>query len=129
MSKEICMTNEQREIHRKKRVLGHAARVGNVSKACRVGSGLGSSSAERCAAGQSSVDSWRFPGISSLLERVCEIDQLLVAGLSADERVADRHAEDIAGGNGDAGVAGDRRTSIVPGYIADGIRLPRELTQ
>ena len=35
MSKEICMTNEQREIHRKKRVLEHAERVGNVNKTCR----------------------------------------------------------------------------------------------
>jgi hypothetical protein len=34
MSKEICMTNEQREIHRKKRVLEHAERVGNVNKTC-----------------------------------------------------------------------------------------------
>ena len=30
MSKEICRTNEQREIHRKKRVLEHAERTGNV---------------------------------------------------------------------------------------------------
>ena len=35
MSKEICMTNEQREIHRKKRVLEHAERIGNVNKTCR----------------------------------------------------------------------------------------------
>jgi hypothetical protein len=35
MSKEICMTNEQREIHRKKRVLEHAVRMGNVNKTCR----------------------------------------------------------------------------------------------
>ena len=35
MSKEICMTHEQREIHRKKRVLEHAERMGNVNKTCR----------------------------------------------------------------------------------------------
>ena len=35
MSKEICMTNEQREIHRKKRVLEHAERIGSVNKTCR----------------------------------------------------------------------------------------------
>ena len=29
------MTNEQREIHRKKRVLEHAERMGNVNKTCR----------------------------------------------------------------------------------------------
>ncbi|MCP4900608.1 MAG: transposase, partial [bacterium] len=29
------MTNEQREIHRKKRVLEHAERIGNVNKTCR----------------------------------------------------------------------------------------------
>ena len=29
------MTNEQREIHRKKRVFEHAERVGNVNKTCR----------------------------------------------------------------------------------------------
>jgi len=29
------MTNEQREIHRKKRVLEHAERIGNVNKICR----------------------------------------------------------------------------------------------
>ena len=35
MSKEICMTHEQREIHRKRRVLEHAERMGNVNKTCR----------------------------------------------------------------------------------------------
>lgn len=28
------MTNEQREIHRKKRVLEHAERIGNVNRTC-----------------------------------------------------------------------------------------------
>jgi dipeptidyl aminopeptidase/acylaminoacyl peptidase len=35
MPKEIYMTHEQREIHRKKRVLEHAERIGNVNKTCR----------------------------------------------------------------------------------------------
>ena len=29
------MTNDQREIHRKKRVLEYAERIGNIKKACR----------------------------------------------------------------------------------------------
>ncbi len=29
------MTNDQREIHRKKRVLEYAERIGNINKACR----------------------------------------------------------------------------------------------
>jgi hypothetical protein len=35
MSWRICMTHEQREIHRKKRVLEHVERTGNVHKTCR----------------------------------------------------------------------------------------------
>jgi hypothetical protein len=29
------MTNDQREIHRKKRILEYAERVGNINKTCR----------------------------------------------------------------------------------------------
>jgi len=35
MAKEIRMTNDQREIHRKKRILEYAERVGNINKTCR----------------------------------------------------------------------------------------------
>jgi len=35
MAKEIRMTNNQREIHRKKRILEYAERVGNINKTCR----------------------------------------------------------------------------------------------
>jgi len=31
----VQMTNDQREIHRKKRVLEYAERIGNIKKACR----------------------------------------------------------------------------------------------
>ncbi len=35
MAKEVQMTNDQREIHRKKRVLEYAERIGNINKTCR----------------------------------------------------------------------------------------------
>ena len=35
MTKEVQMTHDQREIHRKKRVLEYAERIGNINKACR----------------------------------------------------------------------------------------------
>ena len=35
MAKEVQMTHDQREIHRKKRVLEYAERIGNINKACR----------------------------------------------------------------------------------------------
>jgi ACT domain-containing protein len=35
MAKEVPMTRDQREIHRKKRVLKYADKVGNINKACR----------------------------------------------------------------------------------------------
>jgi hypothetical protein len=35
MAKEVQMTKDQREIHRKKRVLEYAERIGNINKACR----------------------------------------------------------------------------------------------
>ena len=35
MAQEVQMTNDQREIHRKKRVLKYAERIGNINKACR----------------------------------------------------------------------------------------------
>jgi hypothetical protein len=34
MAKEVQMTNDQREIHRKKRVLEYAEQTGNTKKAC-----------------------------------------------------------------------------------------------
>ena len=35
MAKEVKMTRDKREIHRKKRVLEYAERIGNINKACR----------------------------------------------------------------------------------------------
>ena len=35
MAKEVWMTNDQREVHRKKRILEYAERVGNINKTCR----------------------------------------------------------------------------------------------
>jgi hypothetical protein len=35
MAKEVQMTHDQREIHREKRVLEYAERIGNINKACR----------------------------------------------------------------------------------------------
>jgi hypothetical protein len=35
MVKEVQMSNDQREIHRKKRIIECAERIGNVKKACR----------------------------------------------------------------------------------------------
>jgi len=35
MAKEVQMTHDHREIHRKKRVLEYAERIGNINKACR----------------------------------------------------------------------------------------------
>jgi len=35
MAKGIRMTNEQREIHRKKRIIEYAERTGNIHRACR----------------------------------------------------------------------------------------------
>jgi len=35
MAKEVQMTHDQPEIHRKKRIIEHAERIGNVKKACR----------------------------------------------------------------------------------------------
>jgi hypothetical protein len=41
MAKEVPMTRDQREIHRKKRVLKYADKVGNINKACRYFGGIG----------------------------------------------------------------------------------------
>jgi transposase-like protein len=35
MAKEVQMTRDQREIHRKKRIIEYAERIGNINKACR----------------------------------------------------------------------------------------------
>ena len=35
MAKEVQMMKDQREIHRKKRIIEYAEQIGNINKACR----------------------------------------------------------------------------------------------